>query len=196
MGQYYKPVNIENMEWIYSHKYGSGLKLMEHSYIGNNFVGAVMTTLLPGGKWHKKKIVWAGDYSDKKRSDFIKNEKNIVEETLNMLAGEDKNNLYAECEDKKVIKPKHMLEKDQKRSVIINHDKKIYFLCNKLKANDNGFIINPLPLLTSDGNGMGGGDYYGSNESEVGSWAGDSISVEFNIPKDYEEVEYEFYEKY
>ena len=64
MGQYYKPVNVDNMQWLLSHDYSTGLKLMEHSWIGNEFVGYVMTLMVKGGAWYKKRIVWAGDYYD------------------------------------------------------------------------------------------------------------------------------------
>ena len=61
MGQYYNAICVDTSEWVYSHDYQCGSKLMEHSYIDNAFVNAVMTLLSPGGAWHKKRIVWAGD---------------------------------------------------------------------------------------------------------------------------------------
>ena len=42
------------------------------------------------------------------------------------------------------------------------------------------YYIHPLPLLTSEGNGRGGGDYHTSDEyleNMVGSWARDVIEV-------------------
>ena len=51
MGQYYKPINLDDKQWLYSHDFGDGLKLMEHSWIGNDFVGAV------GGSWDLNRIV-------------------------------------------------------------------------------------------------------------------------------------------
>ena len=57
LGQYYTPVNIDTMEWVKSHDYGNGSKLMEHSYIGNNFVEAIEMLLLPGARWDKARIV-------------------------------------------------------------------------------------------------------------------------------------------
>jgi hypothetical protein len=64
---------------------------------------------------------------------------------------------------------------------IVNHTKKQYIS----KENRE---IHPLPLLTAEGNGMGGGDYRGSNEMEVGSWARDCISLEKEIPIGFEEL--------
>lgn len=64
MGQYYKPVSLDRKQWLYSHSYDSGLKLMEHSWMRNDFVRAVVGLLIPGGSWHKTRIVWGGDYAD------------------------------------------------------------------------------------------------------------------------------------
>lgn len=52
MGQYYRPVCIldDRLESISSYDYDNGAKLMEHSYIGNNFVEAAEFLLLPGGR--------------------------------------------------------------------------------------------------------------------------------------------------
>lgn len=65
MGQYFKPCLLAEdkktvIEFMYSHDYGNGLKLMEHSYVGNDFVSAFETLIA-----HKPKyVVWAGDYAD------------------------------------------------------------------------------------------------------------------------------------
>jgi len=40
------------------------LKLMEESYVGNDFMEKVERLLSKGGKWHASKLVWAGDYMD------------------------------------------------------------------------------------------------------------------------------------
>lgn len=78
MGQYYKPINIDKKQWVYSHDVketfktrdgrmvtiGTGLKLMEHSWIGNKFVHIIEGLIAEGGAWHGDHIVWAGDYAD------------------------------------------------------------------------------------------------------------------------------------
>ncbi len=72
MGQYYKPTLInKNGEWktFYSHEYNNGLKLMEHSYIGNNFVAAVLSELA----LESHRVWWLGDYAE--TSDFKNNGK-------------------------------------------------------------------------------------------------------------------------
>ena len=45
MGQYYEAVSIDKKEFLESYDYGNGAKLMEHSYIGNFFVAAVVSRL-------------------------------------------------------------------------------------------------------------------------------------------------------
>ena len=57
-----------------------------------------------------------------------------------------------------------------------------------------GAKIHPLPLLTCEGNGRGGGDFRGDEKGIVGSWARDVISVEKTNPlvttdtMDYKEI--------
>lgn len=63
MGQYYTPVFMDNQGEIctlYAHDFDNGLKLMEHSYIGNDFVNAALILLLN----KPSSVAWIGDYSD------------------------------------------------------------------------------------------------------------------------------------
>ena len=176
MGQYYKPVNIKTMEWVYSHSHGSGLKLMEHSWIGNGFVGVVMTLLSPKNKWYKSPIVWCGDYYDEKGEKCY----------------------YSLVKDSKELKDvKSMSEKKQTAAILVNHTKKMYAVYKDIIANDSGYKANPLPLLTALGNGRGGGDYHeGPGFDKIGIWAKDILSIEFSRPKGYEKLTIDFYEKF
>ena len=63
---------------------------------------------------------------------------------------------------------------------IVNHTKKVYIE----KKGD----FHPLPILTAEGNGRGGGDYNGPNMDMVGTWARDVISMENKAP-DYKLIE-------
>jgi len=176
MGQYYKPINLDSGQWLYTHDYGSGLKLMEHSWIGNEFVGRIMELLTEGGDWYKQRIVWAGDYYNE----------------------EGETDHYDNVKDEDKIKPKNFLtEKEQEASILVNHDKKQYIIMSKSPIDTNGWKINPLPLLTALGNGRGGGDYANENAPDldkVGIWAEDVLSVETEIPKDFVELEVRFIE--
>lgn len=65
-----------------------------------------------------------------------------------------------------------------------------------MRSNNCGWRIHPLPLLTAIGNGLGGGDYYGINTDDVGTWAWNEISVEDEPPVEYTEVKYTFRETF
>jgi len=170
MGQYYHPTSINRKQNLYSHDYDSGLKLMEHSWLQNDFVHVVETLLAKGGSWYKNKIVWAGDYADNEP--------------------ETDSNWYSMGE---TIKPKH--KPNPTLRYIVNHSKKLYVDKFKLKPmspkkwlQGESWTIHPLPLLTAEGNGQGGGDYNGMNMDLVGSWARDIISTENRLPRDYSEL--------
>ena len=145
MGQYYKAVNVDDMEHVEPHDYDNGAKLMEHSYIGNNFVEAVEFLLIDTGKnknrWSGKRIVWAGDYA---------NPEPMEGETLYSL----------------VDKPLKMLIEavPTNYKYLVNLDKKEFVdksKCNIMSSEKKSkLVIHPLPILTVDGNGRGGGDYH------------------------------------
>ena len=62
MGQYYMPVikrgNV--LRRVYSHDFGNGLKLTEHSYVGNNFVNVVANEIVD----NPAQLYWLGDYAE------------------------------------------------------------------------------------------------------------------------------------
>ena len=182
MGQYFKPIILgekpkdgENETvkvWMYSHSYDNGLKLMEHSYQGNNFVSTFEKELTRRGNHYKSRVVWAGDYADEEPG--LK----IIKEGKEYDA-----NLYSLCNDENEIKPK--VAKTDDYPFIVNHTKKQFVDKNKVPEIQDweGVKIHPLPLLTSEGNGQGGGDFRGEDENEIiGSWARDVISIEKESP--------------
>ena len=157
MGQYYKAVCVDTEEHLDPHNYDNGAKLMEHSYVGNLFVWAVEKMLSSTGPWYRKTFVWAGDYADP-------------------IAGWDKNWYEASAKYKGEV-PGGAL--DGYDRWVMNWSK---FQCCRVKAESGEeWEIHPLPLLTCDGNGRGGGDFHGENE-HVGAWAGDIISINFQEP--------------
>ena len=175
MGQYYKPINLANGQWLYSHDYGNGLKLMEHSWIGNQFVGAVMKLMTSGGPWYKKPIIWCGDYYNE----------------------EGEQDYYDKVSDDKKITPKEFLsEEEQLAAIVMNHTKKEYVVLSKVPSTPHGWRINALPLLTALGNGRGGGDYYDNlpDADKVGIWAKDILSVDFEVPEGFTELKVSFKE--
>lgn len=167
MGQYYLAIILAEKEEskpeiirIFMEMYGS--KLTEHAYPDNPSVKAFEFQLTKEGMFYKSRVVWAGDYAD--------NEPEIG------------NNLY-HITEQFPSKYFNRREGDAKEyQYIINHTKKQF-----VNKQNNKSIYHPLPLLTVEGNGRGGGDYYGSNEGLIGIWARDVISVEKDKPVGYEE---------
>jgi len=152
--------------------YGNGSKLMEHSYIGNKYVESFEFLLSPEGRAYKSRVVWAGDYADKEE-------------------GQDENLHEMACDDESSDTLGNLLLQPPVRSTtqyryIVNHDKKEYVDKLDVKACPRGLRIHPLPLLTAEGNGRGGGDFRGKDEEMVGSWARNVISVEEEVPEGYE----------
>ncbi len=178
MGQYYKAIVLGKnkktvKQWLYSHDFGSGLKLMEHSWMENPFVKNFESLLHN----NPQNVVWAGDYA----------------ENCNGL----KTNVYERCTDKNKI-PKdsdniHELSVLDARFVI-NHTKKLYIDKMDVISND-GWRVHPLPLMTCEGNGQGGGDYRGGDKI-VGTWARDLISVSNKIPDGFKELQFTCEEKW
>jgi len=169
MGQYYYPIVLsvdgKIIVWMCAHNYGNGLKLMEHSYLGNNFVSTFEFGLSPEGPHHKSCVVWAGDYAD--------------------TDSDQERNLHQMCDEYTMITPK---EKDTTMyRYIVNHSKKQFVDKMACKCGEEGMKYHPLPLLTCEGNGRGGGDYRGDSPL-IGSWARDIISVEEVAPLDFEEI--------
>jgi len=170
MGQGYKAIILASEQagneiirtWVDPHDHANGYKLMEHSYIDNLFVQAVEYLLSPKGMFYKSRILWAGDYADPEEG---------LTENLNYIASDESN------EGKRTPSSIHSMDA---YPYIVNHTKKQYVV----KTKD----IHPLPLLTAEGNGRGGGDYAGINDYLVGIWARDVISAETDIPAGYEEL--------
>lgn len=187
MGQYYHPISIEKKESLYSHDYSNGLKLMEHSWIGNNFVGVVERLIAKGGSWFGTRIVWAGDYADPEvdeNGEIIRREYQgkMYDVNLYEMFGENK------------INPKFEGEKPNYRYVV-NLDTKQFVDMKKVPISNtwtnpktgkkNIYQIHPLPLLTCEGNGLGGGDYIGEGEEIVGSWARNRVTMSTKKPAGY-----------
>jgi hypothetical protein len=177
MGQGYRAIILAlqtNQEkeiintWVDPHAYANGYKIMEHSYVNNNFVEAVEYLISPLGMFNKSRLVWAGDYADEEVGST---------DNLYMLTYNNEN------EKKMSLPSRHDMSSYK---YIINHTKKLY-INKETSESINNRKVHPLPLLTAEGNGRGGGDYRGQNIEFIGIWARDVISVEKDIPVGYEE---------
>jgi len=194
MGQYYKPCILGKngktvIKFMDSWDYDNGLKLMEHSWLGNKFVRAFEWLIFK----NPQRVIWGGDYADH--------------------CSGLKTNTYERCHDNKKVNPSLGLSTDGTQLTdedcrfIINHSKKLFVDITKVPVTDtwvnpdnpkeiNEYRIHPLPLLTSNGNGQGGGDYWGEDPNKlVGSWARHLVSVDDTAPIGYKEIEFNLIEK-
>ncbi|MGY1969642.1 hypothetical protein ACW9HH_35935 [Nocardia gipuzkoensis] len=177
MGQYYKAILLadDTNEIICSltaRDYDHFVKLTEHSWIGNEYVEAVEALLA-----QPTRVVWAGDYAPKEPGTVL--------------------NLYMKANSA----PK--AQKTKPRPVggyVVNHDKRLYVDKAAVKPNNHGFRLHPLPILTAEGNGQGGGDLHPENTSGnfdlVGTWARDRISVTDTPPEGYDELTFDLIENW
>lgn len=201
MGQYYRPILLDGTKtkplfYAVSCDVGNGAKLMEHSWMKNNFVAAIEKVLINT----PMAIVWAGDYADEEPFASLSGDmvKCLVDDDYDLEKVKESGvNLYTMSEytgtkldiNPGKIKSDKLSSTPVKYKYIVNYDKKVFV--NKTKVpNNDGWQIHPLPLLTCEGNGRGGGDYRG-DDSIVGSWARDVIgvsSLKKDIPKDFTEL--------
>ena len=171
MGQYYKPIILaENKktvkQYLSPYSYSNGAKLMEHSWIKNDLVRA-FENLIEG---NPQRVVWAGDYADTDKN--------------------RKTNLYERAKDKLEVKP---IVPKFIGKFVVNHTTKEFVNKTKVPKDTDGWQIHPLPILTCEGNGRGGGDL--NEESElIGLWARDVISIEKKAPKGFTEVIFDIIE--
>jgi hypothetical protein len=163
MGQYYYAVILDANGWIRVWMApGFGAKLMEHSYLGSIGVGKFEWELTPEGRHHKSRVAWCGDYAD-------------VEPGLGK-------NLHLICNERNdlMLVPTAATLSDY--PFLVNHTKRQFVDKRKVaEGGAEGLQIHPLPLLTCEVNGRGGGDFHGESPL-IGSWARDVISAEKSAP--------------
>ena len=220
MGQYYKVIFLAEKQdgskeiirvWIDAYP----SKLMEHSYLDNDFLHVIEYLLSREGMFYRSRIIWAGDYADpeepKDKRVMTREEALAVlcaPESISYADDEPSPNLYQLCKEdgtalhfmwRDVIPirqlVRHKLNITTLHSYVVNHTKRQFVHMRKDGQPAGG--IHPLPLLVSEGNGSGGGDYFGRHEELCGTWARDIISVEEKegIPSDYTELVCDFNEE-
>ncbi len=179
MGQYYMgfaTMGSKKKSYIfYSHDYNNGLKLIEHSWIGNNFVNAFCSKILNNPMY----VAWIGDYAEDSpnHEGLVKTQEQFIQYAKKVWRKNNK-----PCKDAPQIPFRGYYLINHTKHLYINMAK--YFVENQF---DRGRCYHPLPLLTACGNGLGAGDYYGINENLIGSWAFDKISLEMEEPNNFSE---------
>lgn len=165
MGAYYEATIGETR--YDTHALDNGLKLMEHSYVENNYCMAIEYMLLD----NPQSLVWLCDYHE--ADDKVSLTWDNTNEEAPKAAPDDfgKENYY-----------------------IINHDYDVYYDRNKLLElyketnGEDSWAINPLPLLcNSDSDAQGGGDFH-SSDIRRGIWAGDSIEIKMDRPLNMDDI--------
>lgn len=179
MGQYFKPVLlIENggetrAECYWPWDADNGAKITEHSWVGNNFVNAVMSRIGElTGKGATVHLAWVGDYSDV--CDGHEHE-NLHREAYAAAWGE-----YIDVHSP--FSPRRVCD------LYIHDMDRDEYVTVPGKSDEGEWILHPVPLLTAIGNGQGGGDYDGCRMDLVGTWAYDEIRVLTEAPKGAEEI--------
>ena len=170
MGQYFKGIILDdknNIKVAMKPRYfNEDAKLTEFSYFDNDFLGYFMSNIYQ----KPKRVVFAGDYANKEENG----------KTLYKMA--------ETIEDKFTKRTFSFNFPDVFSSdlgYLVNHDKKLFINLYPYQCYNS---FHPLPILTSEGNGEGTGDYYGENEELAGTWARDLISLEESKPTDFEEI--------
>lgn len=162
----------------------SGLKLTEHSWIGNDFMDGIMERIEEA----PARVAWVGDYADSCIGEVDGFTKEIYDK------------LWSDGDGFLPELPFPALPCAHKDGYLVNHSKRIfldltaYYTENAVDSYGGKWCIHPLSLLTAIGNGQGGGDYFPSlGLDDVGSWALDIIEYTEDRPDSlYKEVMYRF----
>lgn len=198
---------------MYSNYHGA--KLLEHSWWENTLVKGVI-----GRLYNKKgRVAWVGDYTEYITPEIVGHDGvkapmtpyelyngSIYARTPNGSIATDENGYRIELpneplpagvkEYKGWVRYNNDFTLDNK--VIINLTRREYLNCNLYKSKsmtDDGWCINPLPLLTSTGGDQGGGDYHEGHPyaQEVGRWAYDEIIIKDLTPSRLEKLNQQGY---
>lgn len=185
MGQYYRNV-ILRKNWksanglveatLYPHNFLESAKLMGFSWINDGLMKRVEWLL--ANDYNGYPYVCVGDYADIKGTEVYP----LIMKDGREIGGVD---VFAEAErfeDGKgysdFLKTLPKYDNIPYYKYAVNYSKGEYIILPEGKPNED--TIHPLSLLCADGNGRGGGDYWGSDEELIGRWAYDSIGVTNN----------------
>jgi hypothetical protein len=175
MGQYWRAIILGAdgiYMWVDPTAFGEGAKMIEHCYVSSKCVQTVVRQISSDGLGPSR-VVWAGDYADKEDAEDAEPRDDAASAT----PAADAENLYTMAEAKEPYFPQFLYTRHF--TYIVNHTKQQFVTVGRTDR------YHPLPILTAEGNGRGGGDWKG--DGPVGSWARDVISAETERP-DMEEI--------
>lgn len=203
MGQAFMAVNFDKKEKLNPHDYDNGYKLMEFSYQGNNFVGALEE--LMSNDWKGDRVLVIGDYINEVYNNRYNSTEARIEpysEMLEKLAEEF--GIKDACQEVGLAREQYAydlydyaddnfkgINLDVERIVlpyryVYNLETETYYDLKDQPVQWSGYDkktgeiygtkIHPLPLALCCGNGSGG-SYFGINENRVGEWALTSQSI-------------------
>ena len=186
MGQYYTVANVDKKQMFSP----DGIKLTEHSWIGNDSMQKLYELLMTD--WKKDRVVVAGDYFE-------------ASENKDVGLGDIEGQIYDQEWDRPDLTIKGTDEdhiQEQQTRFYISYDKKEFIDLSKLPKftpywDSKDWIFNPLSLMIACGNGRGGGDFDEENQGFefVGRWAGNRVGIEEKAPKGFKEIKPDFKEK-
>ena len=170
MGQYYAVILEKNSERKFYDIQTKGddyrgVKLMEHSWWGNKFMNVIAKELADA----PCRLAWVGDYAEVAECEKF---------------GFKYDDVWGDgVKYERPEAPKNFSLDDYKYLVNLTKRFALVLKSYKKKSDRNGWIANPISLLTAIGNGLGCGDYRGANEDKVGSWGFDELALLNDLPK-------------
>lgn len=196
MGQYFQAV-LENKSGrtvsFNPHRYDNGMKLMEHSYIGNNYTGTVYETIRNFGPL---RCAWVGDYSDSESLDkdgkwFLAKVFGDERKRKRVLRYFKK--VWTKSVDGLIYDFQEEALLHKRPDYLVNLDRKEYI---RVPALTDELCVHPLPILTCSCPGSGGNfrPHNDWEEEVFCSWCGDLVDVCDKKPtgEDWKEIEYLF----
>lgn len=160
-----------------------GMKLLENGTAGSRFVAAVVNAL----RDRPARVAWVGDYAEE--DDDFANNPHYDRKDYEYVWEDDRDPVAFDAIPAAA---------DGLRGFLVNHDKRKFVNLADTNIEEN-YVLHPLAGLSVIGNGRGGGDFYGTGMSSIGSWALDLLEVTDEAPSGYEKLtenETEFIEGY
>lgn len=203
MGQYYTPVILngtggKSIGSFSPFDYENTMKLTEHSYLGNNFVAAVVAKAMAQSINNDRPITlaWLGDYAtldedirakgytgqhrDYERI-FLRVQKTAKNRATRILPVDSEIRSFLKYADTAVF-----YDTIRREKLSLSAYKEVIIAKRKSGEMSSPYgepeylIFHPIPLLTAIGNGKGGGDYRGNHLEWIGKWALHPLLITIN----------------